>query len=195
MSVFDNLMDLQRQINTQQTLLNQILRVDRPSVSPVKVVAVEYAEFTGTQSASVAGGGNVAITNLSITHAMANAGNKLLLIGSVGLIASSLQYIGAGIAIAKDGALITTGAAVGNRTPIGAGILANYSAAVDYSSSSIVGIYEHLPASTAAKTYTVRAINLSGSIRTIYINRTETDANLVFVPRSMSSFCIIEVGA
>jgi hypothetical protein len=43
------------------------------------LVDVKSAIFTGTQTGSVAAGGSLAITDLSITHEVADASNKLII--------------------------------------------------------------------------------------------------------------------
>ena len=193
MSVFDNLMDLQRQINTQQTLLNQILRVDRPSVSPVSIISIKYAEFTGTQSASVGAGGNVAITDLSITHAMAKSTNKLLFSAFVGQAANSLKQGNVAIAIADDGTLIKIADAASARSRVTAGGIV-----VDGTTYSYVVTMPHIsinyePGDISSHIYTLRAINLGGSTQTVYINRSQGDINDVGISRTISAIRLIEL--
>jgi len=52
--------------------------------------------------------------------------------------------------------------------------------------------FVHTPG-TGSKTYTVRAMNVSGGTNTIYINRQENDADAASRTRSVSSLVIQEV--
>jgi hypothetical protein len=156
------------------------------------LVAVKHALFTGTQSASVAGSANVAVTNLSITHTLAAATNKLIIstyLGVVGTTAGSGQV---GLAVADGGTLIGIGGADGIRTRVGAGARVAQNAGNEIvSMPSLTFVYE--PGDTAAHTFDVRAINVQSVTRTLYINRNERDDNNAFNPRASSGFVIQEV--
>jgi hypothetical protein len=56
---------------------------------------------------------------------------------------------------------------------------------------SVTFVYE--PGDTASHTYTVRAININNSTRTLYINRTEDDSNDSRRARASSGLVIQEV--
>jgi hypothetical protein len=56
---------------------------------------------------------------------------------------------------------------------------------------SVTFVYE--PGDTASHTYTVRAINIESSTRTLYINRYESDADVADRSRASSGFVIQEV--
>ena len=158
--------------------------------SPVKIIAVKYAEFTGTQSADVTAGSNIEITDLSITHSLAKSTNKLLLISMV-VGASNEGSVRLGTAIAVDGTLVNTGAADGDRSRV-----TTYGRVGTGTINTILTqtlITEYEPGATLSKIYTVRAINVSGSTQTIYINRDQQDSNAVGIPRSYSMFYLIEL--
>jgi hypothetical protein len=156
------------------------------------LVAVKHALFTGVQTNSTASGANFAVTNLSITHTLAAATNKLIISAYLGAAASSLQNAAVGIAIMDGATLVALGDAEGSRTRVTAGgIVAQTLGSVTVTMPSVTFVYE--PGDTASHTYTVRAINISGLTRTLYINRSEADSNEAGSQRTTSGFVIQEV--
>jgi hypothetical protein len=156
------------------------------------LVAVKHALFTGTQTNSTAGGANFSVDDLSITHTLADAANKLIISAYFGAAANAQGTGQVGIAVADDGTLIGIGGADASRTRVGAGgrVSANTANFV-VGMPSVTFVYE--PEDTNSHTYTVRAINLSGATRTLFINRSEGDDNDVGSPRASSGFVIQEV--
>jgi hypothetical protein len=156
------------------------------------LVAVKHALFTGTQTNSTATGANFAVDDLSITHTLADAANKLIISAYFGVAAHSRELGEVGIAVADDGTLIGIGDADGSRTRVGAGGLVSGTASnVVVTMPSVTFVYE--PGDTASHTYTVRAININNSTRTLYINRTEDDGNDSRRARASSGLVIQEV--
>lgn len=156
-----------------------------------KIIAVKSAIFTGTQSASVTAGSNVAVTDLSITHEVADASNKLIISVFLGVAASSEGFGNVGLAVHDGTSLIAVGDAVGTKTSLTAGgfvsdLNANY--VVTMPSVTFV----HTPGA-GSKTYTVRAINISTATRTLFINRRETELDSAYDSRGVSSLVIQEV--
>jgi hypothetical protein len=166
--------------------------VDAAVASAVGLVAVKHALFTGTQTNSTASGANFAVTNLSITHTLADAANKLIISAYFGAAATSLGSGNIGIAVANDGTLIGIGNADGSRVRVGAGGITSAT-----SGSSVVAMpsvtFVYAPGDTASHTYTVRAINIRVDTLTLYINREADDANDAGSPRASSGFVIQEV--
>ena len=157
-----------------------------------KLVAVKHALFTGTQTNSTATGANFAVTDLSITHTLADASNKLIISAYLGVAGSTFQRGNVGIAVADGGTLIAVGTSPGNRTPVGAGGSTSATAnAANVTMPSVYFVYE--PGDTASHTYTVEAINPIVSTQTIYINRSEIDSNTGDFSRGSSGFVIQEV--
>jgi hypothetical protein len=156
------------------------------------LVAVKHALFTGTQSQSVAGQANFAVTNLSITHALADAGNKLIISAYFGAAGTTQSSGDLGIAVADDGTLIGIGTSPGNRTAVGAGGNVDQAGGdLVVTMPSVMFVYE--PGDTNEHTYTVRAITIGGATRTIFINRAENDADGADRPRASSGLVIQEV--
>ena len=155
------------------------------------LVAVKSAIFTGTQSASVTTGANVAVTDLSITHEVADASNKLIISAFLGSAGNSSGYGQVGIAVHDGTSLIAIGDADGSRTRVTAG-----GQIVSSSNSNVTTMpsvtFVHTPGA-GSKTYTVRAINIRSDTRTLYINRSEGDADNANTPRAVSSLVIQEV--
>jgi hypothetical protein len=156
------------------------------------LVAVKHALFTGTQTNSTLTGANFAVTDLTITHTLADAANKLIISAYFGSAASDNQLASVGIAVADDGTLIGVGASPGSRVPVGAGgPVAGTANARVTTMPSVTFVYE--PGDTASHTYTVRAINIDTNTRTVYINRTSDDGNDATRQRASSGFVIQEV--
>ena len=156
------------------------------------LVAVKSAIFTGVQVASVTASNNLTVTNLSITHALADASNKLIISAFLGAAGNSTQRGEVGIAVHDGTGLIAIGDADGSRTRVTAGGRVSrdgFSEIVTMPSVTFV----HTPNTTDSKTYTVRAINISTTTRTLYINRAESDPNAESRPRAVSSLVIQEV--
>ena len=156
-----------------------------------KIIAVKDALFTGTQTASVASQGNVAVTDLSITHEVANASNKLIISAFLGIAATSETQGQVGLAIHDGTSLIAIGDTAGNRNRTTAGGL------VDFAGGNLVVTmpsvtFVHTPGA-GSKTYTVRALNLRDATKTLYINRSQLDTDVIDSPRGVSSIVIQEV--
>ena len=156
------------------------------------LVAVKHAIFTGTQTNSTAGGANFAVDDLSITHEVADASNKLIISAFFGAAANN-ERGRVGIAIHDGSGLISIGAADGDRTQVTAGGTTTFAQAVSQVTMPHITIV-HTPGA-GAKTYTVRAINVVESTSTVFINRNEVDGDNAGQPRAVSSLVIQEVRA
>jgi hypothetical protein len=155
------------------------------------LVAVKHALFTGTQTASVTAGSNVAVTNLSITHTLADASNKLIISAYCGTLGSSQSFASVGMAVADDGTLIGVGDADGVRVRVASSFHLGGSGSFTNVAESLYFVYE--PGDTNAHTFTVRAINVDSSTRTLYVNRRSDDSNVNNRPRGSSGFVIQEI--
>ena len=156
------------------------------------LVEVKSVLFTGTQTASVNAGDNLAVTNLSITHTLADASNRLILMAFFGAAASTAGNAPVGIAIADDGTLITIGDADGSRVRVTAG--GSIEGGADNRNVTMPHIsFVYSPGDVSAHTYTVRAINITSSTRTLYVNRSEADTNNANFSRTVSALTLMEV--
>jgi hypothetical protein len=177
-------------MNRIESLESRVRFLSRLESGGGKVVSVQYAEFTATQASSVGAGGSVAISTLSITHAMAKSTNKLLLLATVGIVANSDSYAEVGVAFAVNGAMFPLGNSAGSRTRVTATGATGAGSAGAAQPRHISTVYT--PGTTASKAYTVRAINVVGGTRTVYINRRQNDADAAYEPRGASTLTLIE---
>ena len=156
------------------------------------LVAVKHALFTGTQSNSTAAGANFAVTDLTITHEVADAANRLIISAFVGAMANSLGEGQVGIAIHDGTGLIAIGDADGTRTRVTSG---SENTAFGGGNNTVVSpaiTFVHTPGA-GSKTYTVRAINIDSATLTVHVNRSNVDSNAANMVRAASSLVIQEV--
>jgi len=170
----------------------QVYTTDWAAVSGGGLVAVKSVLKTDTFSASVTAGSNAAVTDLSITHEVADASNKLIISAFFGVAASSNNRGNVGIGVAVDGTLIGVGDAAGSRTRVSAGgeIAINNTSAYLASMPSISYVYTP---GAGSKVYTVRAINIQTATYTMYVNRNTADDDGGYVSRGASALVIQEV--
>ena len=165
--------------------------VDNEVASAGGLVAVKHALFTGTQTNSTAAGADFAVTDLSITHTLADAANKLIISAYIGAAGNTFQRAEVGLRVADGSTLIGVGDAAGSRTRVGAGGLASQTNLNSVTMPAVTFVYE--PGDTNAHTYTVRAANIDTSTQTVYINRSEGDDSASFRVRASSGLVIQEV--
>jgi len=172
-------------------VLNADGTVDGPGVG--NLVAVKHALFTGTQTNSTLTGANFAVTNLSITHTLADASNKLIISAYFGAAGSSQGRGEVGIAVADDGTLIGIGNADGSKTRVSAGGRVSDGVGINniVTMPSITLVYE--PGDTDEHTFSVRAININASTQTLFINRDQEGDDTANRSRSSSALTIMEV--
>ncbi len=155
------------------------------------IISVKNITKTDTFSASVAEGGNVAVDGLSITHALSNPANKLLITAFFGQAANSNGRSSTGIAVNDGTALISIGDADGVRTRTTAGGLIQGTTRTDGATMPHITIM-HEPGDTSSRTYTVHAVNITGA-QTIYVNRTQSNNDTPNEGRGASGLTIMEV--
>jgi len=159
-----------------------------------KIIDVKSVLKTGTFSAPVAGGGNVAVTDLSITHALTNSANKLIISAFFGAAASSNGYGRTALALHDGSALIAVGDSPGSRSAVTSGGVVSGSTG-GYMVSTPAVTLVHSPGDTSSRTYTVRAVNVETATSTVYVNRTADDTDNAVRVRAVSGFVIQEVAA
>ena len=157
------------------------------------LVEVKSAIKTDTEVISgVASGASSDITGLSITHTVADAANKLVILGMIGTAAEGAGTVaGVGIACAVDGTLINVGTSPSNRTPMSAGGH-SYPAGNTTAIQSLAMSHVYTPGA-GSKTYTLRIVNSVAASNTLYVNRNQTDTDTANFPRGVSSLIIMEV--
>ncbi len=161
-------------------------------LSPVKIIAVEYEDFTGTQAGSLGARGSFNISGLQIVHGVSKDTNKVLLLGQRGVSADTHNYGHAAARFTVDGSVLGVGAASGSRTRVGMGGITS-SGAANYVSGGgqfMMVLYE--PGVTTSKTYRLQAVNVVNATRTVYVNRTRTDYSPAD-PRGYSAILLLEL--
>ena len=156
------------------------------------VSSVQTAFKSDTFSASVAAGAGTAVTGLSVTHAMSDSSNRLLISAYVGAAASGAQSGQVGMAVADGTAYIGVGDADGSRTQVMAGIRPSQG------TNALVGVtlagqFVYEPGDTANHTYTLHVRNLDTATRTLHVNKAQNDSDDEARPRASSALVIQEV--
>jgi hypothetical protein len=143
-------------------------------------------------SSSLSAGANVFVTGLTLSHAIASAGHKLIVIAYFGQAASGAGSGHIGLTVLDGGTPIGVGDSAGSRLQIGtvgerAGSGGNPGGAV----GPVVFVYS--PPNTSSRTYTVNAHNVADSSRIVYVNRGSSDSNSSAHGRTVSGLFLLEV--
>jgi hypothetical protein len=154
------------------------------------LVAVKQVVKTDTQtSSSVASGASVAVTGLTITHAVADESHKVLLYAYVSPAPAQEFVYRMAATITAGGTQLNVGDADGSRTRVaGMGFAQGRDGPGNI---SLVAL--HTPGVTTAVTYGVDVTNAGVSTTTLFINRTETDTNSVGFYRGSCGLFLLEV--
>jgi hypothetical protein len=166
--------------------------IDSGALPTGSILQMQSITKTDTFSASVTIGSNVAVTGMSISMAVSDVANKLVIFANFGVSSSSSNDGRIGIAVADDGTLLNLGDAAGNRTRVSTGGITHTStssATVAYPSTHFV----YTPGDTDSHDYVVHAINTETSTRTLYVNRSPNDLDNQAFTRGASTLTIMEV--
>lgn len=182
-----------------EALASDLLNLGMGSVStavsglePPAILQVVSTTKTDTFSASVTTGASVAVTDLTITHTLASASNKLLITANFGVAGTTANDCRLGIAVADGATLLNLGDADGSRTRVSTGGITHNSPNINtVSFPSTQFLYS--PGDTASHTYSIHVINVESSTRTLYVNRSYGDANGAALSRGSSTLTIMEV--
>ena len=153
---------------------------------------IQTAAFT---ESSVNAGGNFVLPGLSITHSLADASNRLILIGFVGGLATQSLGENGGVAFHDGTGFIGVGDAEGARPGVGSNIhtasstSSGRSERMDTHNLTLV----HSPDTTDSRTYTLRIINTFNSARPMFVNRYQSDRNDARGSRTVSTFTLMEI--
>ena len=157
-----------------------------------KILQVVSTIKTDTFSATLAGGGadSATITGLSASITPSSTSSKILVLAALNIVASANN---ATVVLQRDSTSIAIGDSAGSRQRVTTGYGA-FSTGYDHSSVAIN--YLDSPSTTSAVEYTFLLKNaLSGAASIVYVNRTQTDADVATVPRMVSSITVMEVSA
>lgn len=157
-----------------------------------RIVTVKTAFKTDAQtSASVGTAGTADVSGLSISHAAAASGNTILLICNLGIAGSSVEIGNIGLTLYAGTTPLQTGDLAGNRVLVNTAYLLPIAAG--FAGSPLLAIATHAPGNTNSVNYNAKVINITSSTRTLYINRTPADDDLVDRPRTVSSLILLEI--
>jgi hypothetical protein len=151
------------------------------------LVEVKTVVKTDTQSSSVSAGGNVAVSDLTIAHSIADATHKVLLFGYVSGSQDTVFAISG--ALTAGGTELNLGESAGSRTRTATQNAAGATGRM----SSITLIASYAPPSTASITYGVNIYNGDSTTRNLYINRSSADSDSTGLMRGSSLLLLAEV--
>jgi len=153
------------------------------------LVAVKTVVKTDTQSSSIAAGGHVAISGLTISHAVADASNKVLLTAQVNGGRGVANVLCA--CLTAGGVQLNLGDSAGSRRRVAA---VNMGDSADDSKMSSVFLQAlHTPGSTSSVTYGADIMSDSTATQTYLINRATDDADTGDRARTSSVLTLLEV--
>jgi len=157
-----------------------------PASAEPNLVAVKYAVKTDTQSNSLAARADVAITGMTINHAVADDSHDVLLFAQINGGQTALNRLGAGFK--ADGTFIAIGDSAANRT--------RTSSASGTDGGSMVNltlVARFTPGVTTSVAYAPHVINVNNGTTTVFVNRTSADGDDNREARGASTFILMEV--
>ena len=162
----------------------------QPAGSTLQTLSTTKTDVTSAYTSSIA----VWNTGLTVAITPSHASNKILICGYVQISIAGPQH-NIGLLLNKGGTIIDgyRGDASGSRTRNGTGGhnmpdggYDNYTAAIHFNYLDTAG-------GTSAITYGVSVRNPSGSARTIYMNRANTDTDNTYHYRTASTITVMEI--
>ena len=157
------------------------------------LVEVKSVLKTDTFTASLGAGASTDITGLTITHALADAAHKLVIIANIGAFGNSRERGQAAMSVARDGTLLAVGASPGSRLAASTADGA-YGVSASQSLTNPLSLhFVYSPPDATSAVYTLRAQNFSSDTRTVYVNRSQVDTNDLNHARTVSSLTIMEI--
>jgi hypothetical protein len=151
-----------------------------------KVAQVLSTTKTDTFSASIAAGGNAAVTGLSQAITPSSATSKVLV--TLTMNGYNVNWGGFGGYIARDTTAIGIGDAASSRTRVASAAYGDPNHMITVTMSFLDS-----PATTSAVTYNGYVVNAQPSTRTVYVNHTETDTNAADFSRGSSTITVMEI--
>jgi hypothetical protein len=151
-----------------------------------KVAQVLSTTKTDTFSASIAAGGNAAVTGLSQAITPSSATSKVLV--TLTINGYNVNWGGFGGYIARDTTAVGIGDAASSRTRVASAAFGDPNHMITVTMSFLDS-----PATTSAVTYNGYVVNAQPTTRTVYVNRTETDTNAADFSRGSSTITVMEI--
>ena len=177
-------------VDTDTLASNAVTTAKLPAGSTLQTLSTTKTDVTSSYAGSLA----VWNTGLTVDIQPSHANNKILICGYVQISIAGPQH-NIGVLLNKDGTIIDgyRGDGSGSRTRNGTlghnmpdGGYDNYTAAIHFN-------YLDTGGSTSAITYGVSVRNPSGSARTIYMNRANTDTDNQYHYRTASTITVMEI--
>ena len=159
-----------------------------------RILQVKQTFKTDTFSATIAGNASEFSGDcITLDFQCSSTSNKILIMANLSYNHSTNQRTGIVLFAGGSEVAAATGDAAGSRDRI--------STADRYQYTNVTGTlthtFLHSPNSTSNITYSYRFLNLdsSNADRTVYLNRTHSDTDAVYIGRPTSSLTIMEVAA
>lgn len=154
-----------------------------------KILQVVSTTKTDTFTASVAAGGDVAVTGLSLNITPSSTSSKILLVAN---LTGAFQYERFGFSFDRGGTRLSQGDTDGSRT-VATAAGSHDTAAVTV--ANVSGLYLDSPSSTSSLTYSIYLHCFATATSSVYLNRTITDTDSASFLRATSSITALEVAA
>ena len=159
-----------------------------------KILQVVSTTKSDTFSASVASGGNSAVTGLSASITPSSTSSKILIHCVLGAAANGDGKNQVGLAIYDGSAFVDIAPTAGSRTSVTTGGQTSGTGAVNSVTMPSLMLLDS-PATTSSITYSAYVINVRGATQTLYVNRTEVDSDAATSVRAVSTITLMEVAA
>jgi|DEB0MinimDraft_3_1074331.scaffolds.fasta_scaffold51635_2 hypothetical protein len=159
-----------------------------------RILQVVSTTKTDTFTASIAAGGEAAITGLSATITPSSTASKILVFANVHGAETSGNYASLQVRLYRGATEIGSGATAGNRPTVFSANVGNADAYVHHI-TALGNHYLDSPATTSATTYSLYVVNARGSTIGYCVNRTSDDSDAVNNNRTSSSITVMEVSA
>lgn len=147
---------------------------------------LQVKSTTKTDTFTMASSTFADITGLSVSITPTRTSSQILIIATVNLVGLNASST-AQLRFVRDSTAIALGDAAGNRTRVTAGMVAQDNSTMIPGAASFLDS----PASTSALSYKVQ-IRSDGS-NTVYVNRTQFDADTAAYTRGVSTITVMEV--
>jgi hypothetical protein len=158
---------------------------------PVQVIqTIKTDPFTTSSTISASGDALVntgaVVTGLSATITPKSSANKVLV--RVSMYGCGQSTVGQMLVLLFRGSTVVGNAVTAGSRP-GVNARASYVAVAEYDSSTCIEFLDS-PSTTSAVTYSV---NVGGDAGTVYVNRTQSDANTATNARTSSTITLMEI--
>ena len=159
-----------------------------PAGSILQVVSTTK---TDTFSASVAQGAFSPVTGLSASITPSSTSSKILIMATIstGEVSTSAS---ATYRLMRGATAIDIGDAASNRTPASGANSATGTFANEQMNTGSV-LFLDSPATTSATTYSIEVGHTRGATVSVFVNRTNADGDVSYIPRTSSTITLMEV--